>query len=123
MDENTLQKIKDDLLAQKARLEDELSKFTRKSQDVPGDYNANFPTLGDSEDENAQEVAEYDNLRAMEQTLEKELNDVIKSLKAIESGTYGTCQYCQQPIDEARLVARPTSTSCVACKKKLKGEA
>ncbi len=122
MDENTQQKIKDELLAQKARLEDELSKFTRKSQDVPGDYNANFPSLGDSEDENAQEVAEYDNLRAMEQTLEKELNDVSKSLQAIESGTYGTCQYCQQPIDEARLVARPTSTSCVACKKKLKGE-
>lgn len=122
MDKNTLEKIKSDLLENKARLETELSKFASKSADVPGDYNANFPEFGESEDENAQEVAEYDNRRALEQTLESELEDVNKSLAAIENNIYGICKYCKQPIDEARLLARPTSSSCVACKKKLKGE-
>ena len=122
MDKNTLEKIKTDLQENKIRLETELSKFARKNVDVPGDYNATFPELGESEDENAQEVAEYDNLRALEQTLENELEDVNKSLVSIENGTYGICKYCKEPIDEARLLARPTSSSCVACKKKLKGE-
>jgi RNA polymerase-binding transcription factor DksA len=123
MDKATLEKIKETLLADKKRLENELAKFTHKNQAVPGDYNADFPKLGDSEDENAQEVAEYDNRRAMEQTLENELEDTNKSLGAIEAGAYGVCKYCKQPIDDARLIARPTSSSCVACKKKLKGEA
>lgn len=122
MDKDNLEKIKTQLLDNKARLEMELSKFAKKNAEVPGDYNATFPEFGESEDENAQEVAEYENRRALEQTLESELEDVLKSLKAIEDGTYGICKYCQEPIDEARLLARPTSSSCVACKKKLKGE-
>jgi len=123
MNKDSLEKIKETLLADKKRLESELAKFTHKNQAVPGDYSADFPQLGESEDENAQEVAEYDNRRAMEQTLENELEDTNKSIAAIEAGTYGVCKYCKEQIDEARLIARPTSSSCVACKKKLKGEA
>ncbi|MFA5022441.1 MAG: hypothetical protein WC508_05165 [Patescibacteria group bacterium] len=32
------------------------------------------------------------------------------------------CKYCGQVIEEKRLMIRPTSSSCVACKKKLQGE-
>jgi DnaK suppressor protein len=54
--------------------------------------------------------------------LEDELNDTIKALKAIESGKYGICKYCGKPIDEKRLIARPTSSSCIECKKTLTQE-
>jgi DnaK suppressor protein len=55
--------------------------------------------------------------------LEKQLRDTNKALASIEDGSYGTCKHCGEPINEQRLIARPTSTSCIECKKKLTGEA
>ena len=54
--------------------------------------------------------------------LEKELRDVNKSLDRITKDKYGICNHCGNPIEEERLKIRPTSSSCVSCKKKLKGE-
>ena len=34
----------------------------------------------------------------------------------------GICKYCDQPIDEKRLRARPTSGACISCKKTLTDE-
>ncbi|WP_211210939.1 TraR/DksA C4-type zinc finger protein [Sporichthya polymorpha] len=31
------------------------------------------------------------------------------------AGTYGTCERCGQAIPPARLTARPTARTCVAC--------
>ena len=38
------------------------------------------------------------------------------ALKRIESGDYGTCRSCGEPITEARLEAVPHATLCIACK-------
>ena len=81
-----------------------------------------FPNLGEKEDENASEVAQFSDNLSLEDELEKALRDVESALKMIEKGTYGTCKYCGQQIDERRLVARPTSTSCIQCKKTLTQE-
>jgi len=112
-----LAKIKDMLLAEKSKVEKELGKFTTKDPNVAGDYNSNFPEYGDKEDENAAEVAEYEANLSLEETLEKGLRDVNKSLKRLDDGTYGVCKYCKKPIEEKRLLARPTSSACVECKK------
>lgn len=112
-----LSKIKEMLLGEKTRVEKELSKFTTKNPNISGDYNSNFPEYGDKEDENAAEVAEYETNLTLEETLEKGLRDVNKSLKRLEEGTYGVCKYCKKPIEEKRLLARPTSSACVECKK------
>jgi len=118
-----LQKIKDILISEKERLEKELAKFTTKNKHVSGDYDATFPDYGDKDDENAQEVAQYTANKPLEIALEKELRDVGKSLDRLEKGSYGVCKYCDQPIEEKRLLARPTSGACVSCKKTLTEEA
>lgn len=118
-----LDKIRKKLEEEKARLEKELVKFTNKNPHVEGDYEAVFPEYGDKEDENAQEVAQYMANKPLEETLEKMLRDVEKSLGRFEKGAYGICKYCDKPIDEKRLLARPTSSACVACKKTLTDEA
>lgn len=115
-------RIKDLLLAEKDRLENELAEFAKKSPNVAGDFDTQFPEYGDKEDENAQEVAEYTANKPLEETLEKMLRDVGKSLQRVEDGTYGVCKYCDKPIDEKRLLARPTSSACVECKKTLTDE-
>jgi DnaK suppressor protein len=117
-----LDKIKNLLLSEKAKLESELGKFTTKNPHVKGDYDAEFPEYGDKEDENAQEIAQYTADKPMEIALEKELRDVNKSLERLKKDDYGICKYCHKAIDEKRLLARPTSGACVSCKKALTDE-
>jgi len=117
MDKKTLDTLKEMLLQEKAKHEEELSRFAKRNPNNEEDFNADFPQLGDKEDENASEVAEYSKDLTLERTLEASLRDVNKALERIADGTYGTCKYCSKPIDEKRLMARPTSTSCIDCKK------
>lgn len=122
MEKTTLESIKTKLLQEKEQLEKDLATFANKSAVVEGDYAARFPQYGSDEGENAAEVAAFGDRLSLERTLEEQLQDVNKALAHIADGSYGTCKYCKNPIEEQRLLARPTSTSCVACKKKLKGE-
>ncbi len=116
-----LDQAKAKLLEEKTRLENELSVFSKKN---PGhsSFTADFPEYGNEEDENAREVADYTANKTLELTFERELRDVDSALKRIQDGKYGICKYCDQPIDEKRLMARPTSSSCVECKKTLTQE-
>lgn len=122
MNSQTLAKIKDLLLEEKKRLETELAQFAERSEHNADDFNAKFPQFGDKPDENAAEVATYSDELGLEHTLEKELRDVNETLRNLEKGAYGVCKYCQKPIDEKRLLARPTSSTCVKCKKMLTQE-
>lgn len=117
-----LEEVKNVLLEEKERLELDLLKFTKKNSNVAGDYDASFPEYGDEEDDNAREVADYTTRKPLEVSLENTLRDVNKSLKRVEDGTYGVCKYCDEPIEEKRLLARPTSGACVSCKKTLTQE-
>lgn len=48
------------------------------------------------------------------------LADKIRSaLARIESGTFGTCVSCGQPIPEERLRARPETDLCIDCKREV----
>lgn len=117
-----LTEIKQNLLQEKERLEAELAKFTKKNPHVADDFDATFPDYGSEEDDNAREVAQYTANKPLELTLERTLRDVGKALERLDKGTYGICKYCQQPIEEKRLLARPISGACVSCKKTLTNE-
>lgn len=43
------------------------------------------------------------------------LAEIDAALQRLESGTYGTCERCRQPIGEARLEARPAAATCISC--------
>jgi RNA polymerase-binding protein DksA len=115
-----LNKAKTLLLEEKAKLEKELAKFAKKKSE--GDYDTTFPDYGDKEDENAAEVADYAVNLSLEENLEKSLRDTNQSLARMEKGEYGICKYCHKPIEEKRLLARLTSSSCMSCKKTITQE-
>lgn len=117
-----LDEIKAKLLAEEKRISGELEQISTKSSKNPDDYDATFKELGDKEDENAAEVAEFSDNLTLERELEAALRDIHGSLKRLELGTYGVCKYCSKPIDERRLVARPMSSACIECKKLLTQE-
>lgn len=118
-----LEGVKQKLLEEKEKLTNELTQFATKNPHNTTDYNAKFPELGDKEDESAAEVATYSDNLTLERELESALRDVSGALARIEKGTYGICKYCEKPIDERRLRARPTSSACIDCKKILTQEA
>ncbi len=119
MEPATLKKIEAQLLEEKKKLERELGQFSARNAHNPEDYNATFPQFGDKEEDNATEVAQYSDNLTLERTLESSLRDVNKALESLKKGTYGVCKYCKKVIDGRRLLARPTSASCVECKKQL----
>ena len=120
MDKAHIERLQKVLEDEKARLEHELAQFShRNPKAAKTDYQADFPNNGSGEDENASEVAQFSDNLSLEDELEKGLRDIESALKLIEKGTYGTCKYCKQTIDERRLMARPTSSSCINCKKTL----
>jgi RNA polymerase-binding protein DksA len=45
----------------------------------------------------------------------KELQETEDALQRLESGTYGVCEDCEEPIPFKRLVAIPETRYCVEC--------
>lgn len=48
-------------------------------------------------------------------TLDIKLRQVRASLDACQTGDYGYCRSCHQPIGYARLQARPEAPFCLSC--------
>ncbi|MFA6428191.1 MAG: TraR/DksA C4-type zinc finger protein [Candidatus Buchananbacteria bacterium] len=122
MDKIFIDEIKEKLIQEQERSQRELAKFSKKSIENDASREVIFPDFGDKEDENAEEVATYTTNLSLEKKLEETLRDVAGALKRIAEGKYGICKFCGQEIDKSRLLARPVSSSCVSCKKSLKGE-
>lgn len=116
-----LEYFKNRLITDKKRVTEELEHIGHKGKS--GHFEAEYPeSNSSSDDDNASEISEMADLTAIEERLEKELNDIEKALKAIENGTYGICKYTGNPIDIRRLEARPTSLTSVEAKKTLTQE-
>lgn len=47
--------------------------------------------------------------------LELRLRQITTALAAVESGTYGNCRRCEEPIGYKRLKAKPETPFCVRC--------
>lgn len=120
MDATTLKTIEENLTAEKKQLEEQLSQFVPKEGAEA--YEANFQQVGDKDDENAAEVDTYSTNLALERTLRTAVRDIESALKRIQNGTYGFCKYCDKEIDMKRLIARPVSSACIECKKRLTQE-
>lgn len=118
-----LSTLKQALLEEEARLLRDLGELAEEDPTNPGTYiPKHLETGSNSDDDNAVESAALaDDLPVVER-LQEELRDTRKALASLEQGTYGVCKYCQKPIDIKRLEARPTSSSCVSCKKTLTHE-
>lgn len=101
-----LQKIKQELLARKKVLEDELDRLSKE----PVSDNQ-------SQDDGDQAVSStLETLRNSIQNAEYvELVMIESALRSIEDGRYGVCQDCDQEISEKRLKYYPNAQRCLAC--------
>ena len=67
-------------------------------------------------EEGADEASELEKRLAMEKRLEESLKEVEHALAKYEAGTYGLCDSCGEPIEQARLEAIPQASLCMKCK-------
>lgn len=51
--------------------------------------------------------------------LKRRLQQVEAALQAMRSGRYGECRMCEEPIDYARLKARPEAPLCFECQSEM----
>lgn len=67
-------------------------------------------------EEEATEAAELEKRLVSEKRIRDFLAEVGHALHKFDSGTYGLCDNCGQPIDPARLEALPQASLCLSCK-------
>ena len=109
IDEQVMQELKELLLAEKAQLEEELSRIGKK-QNEHGDYETAFPeNLGEHDEENATEVEQYADNLAVEVSLETQLKDVIDALEKMDQGVYGLDEVTGEEIALDRLRVYPAA--------------
>ena len=97
----------------RASLEQELSDLRARLSEM------GLLSGGESFDQNfadsSQVTAERGEVEALAGSLRESLNDVEAALVKLDSGTYGTCEGCGQPISPARLEAKPAARRCMEC--------
>jgi len=112
LDTSVTEQLKERLLADKSRLEGELSRIGSPT-DIPGDYKTKTFDMGTDPDENASEVEEYVDNLGLEKNLESQLKDATDALSKIEAGTYGVCEKTGEAIAIDRLMAYPSARTAL----------
>lgn len=107
-----IQEMQTKLEEEQRRLRKELGEQGKEERHGKDSFTPTFPEFGSEEDDQAAEVATYEDRLSIDRDLEKELQDVDRALAGVDAGTYGTCSVCNLEIDEDRLRAMPTAHTC-----------
>jgi len=102
------------LLAERERTQ---SRLAALSGDHAGIVEASRDSNADDEHdpEGATIAFERSQVASLARQAEEHLAEVDAALARLEAGTYGRCERCGRPIEDARLEARPTARTHVTC--------
>lgn len=96
-------------------LEQEREHTIEELQHLRDELSAEFEH--DDVDDAASDLIERDKTQALIVTLEYKLKDIEHAIEQVQSGGYGICERCGNPIDPERLEIFPETTLCVNCKR------
>lgn len=108
MEKEILMKFKAMFLQEKAKLSTNLEKLTQKLE-------ISKEELFDESDLSSFEINQALQLR-LQGRESVFLTKIEEALTRLENGTFGVCECCDEPIEQKRLEARPTTTLCILCK-------
>jgi DnaK suppressor protein len=103
------------------RLEVERQQALASLAALTGDFNqmvaaSRHSNADDEHDPEGATIAfERSQVAALVRQVQGHLAEVTRAMHRLEGGTYGTCEWCTQPIAEARLEARPAARTCIRC--------
>lgn len=116
MTKEQLEQFKEKLLAEKTKLEAELSTIGRRTG-TPGDWE---PIIDEADasatdpNDRADAMEDLEENASILNELEARLAEVTAALARIDAGTYGLCVIGGEPIPPARLAANPAAKNCIA---------
>ncbi len=117
MEKDELQKLKVQLIAERAKIAEGLSHLERENlnrsqRDQSGDLSGYTFHMADMATDNFDREFSLD-IASTEQEM---LNWIDEALRKIDEGTYGICENCDKPIASKRLKAVPSAKLCIKCK-------
>jgi RNA polymerase-binding protein DksA len=116
LDKEILEELKQKLLEEKKRIEENISKI-EAGKKADREYETAFPEIERDPEENADEMEMYESNLAVDESMREELRKIEAALERLEKGTYGFCLNCQKEIPLERLRAYPQAERCLDCKK------
>ncbi|MFH1366985.1 MAG: TraR/DksA C4-type zinc finger protein [Patescibacteria group bacterium] len=115
MDANFIAEMKEKLEGERADLRKRLGALGPEDKKAKDEFHAKLPQYGDSDEDNATEVAQYQDDLSLEGNLQGKLAEVDKALDRLEKGDYGKCENCGEEIPRERLEVNPAASVCVKC--------
>lgn len=115
MDSSFIEQLKGKLLETKKMIVAQLEQMTQEKSFNKDKVQAKWQEMGDKEEDNAVEVANFQDNISLERDLEVNLERIEKALQKIVQGEYGKCEKCGSDIEEARLTAYPEAAHCLKC--------
>ena len=109
-----IETTKQQLIEERDRLQRELMDLSETDKEGNTGVHPNELDTVEFADEQPDRMEELVENEANEENIKALLQQTELALEAITGGTYGTCTACQNPIDEARLLANPAATTCIA---------
>ena len=98
--------------ALRTQLQDRLDQLLRRVGTIERDLRS----LHDRDwQERASELENDEVLVGLDEIGRAEVLQLREALRRIDSGSYGTCSSCGQPIGVGRLAAVPSAVTCVGC--------
>lgn len=117
IDAKILEELKQKLLKEKKRIEENISKSETGEKGVDREYETKFTEIERDREENADEMEMYESNLVVDESLKAELEKIDAALSRIKQGTYGACSNCQGEIPIERLRAYPQADACLDCQK------
>jgi DnaK suppressor protein len=117
MTQEEIKKFQDRLVAEKEKLETQLSSFASRDGKESFNFDARKQILGDSPEDDALEEEVFMRNVAVEHALEQRLKEILEALSKINKNEFGICERCRKVIEEKKLEVNPASDFCISCSK------
>jgi RNA polymerase-binding protein DksA len=102
------EELRESLLARRKEL-------LARVRNIEMDFRHEENPLEKDADEQSLQIENDDVLNALDDAGRRELESIRRALARMESGDYGICASCGEPIAPARLRALPTAEHCIRC--------
>ena len=116
MNKKLIETVKKKLSEESSRLEKQIADLQGHNRPKNGSEGVEWMEVCTKEDENASEVATYQENLSLEQNLQASLGEIKIALEKIAAGTYGVCSVCARDIEQKRLEVFPAATQHTDCR-------
>lgn len=110
-----IEDVREELNDELTRLNEELADMEAELQDLLSEA---VVEAGDDDADSGSKSFERDHEIALANSLRQMRDQVEAAIQRLDSGSFGLCKSCEEPIGKLRLQAFPQAQLCLACKQR-----